>query len=375
MKFAVFFIVMVCTNMYVCKAQDRSSNFWHKPAANIGAANKGDTAYSPNTVIEDWDVDSLNSYLADGMNYTDGKLVVPIGGVYFIYAQFYHLNGHAMNVNVNNKQRLRIQSPTHPHKHELFAPTEKATWYRMNVNGTELEQIVEALKILYQSGWPRGLGYLKSQEATDLMIDTEGWLHKDPRQENRKRKLSPVYSGRSLLQSCTLQFLKRGIGPNALLSEGSSCDEFESNCALPSGEKARAACRCDEGSNTEGVVSPSELEALLRAHPAIEDAAVVGVSNPQIGELPMAYVVSKNEDELTEMEIMQYVDENVAPHKRLRGGVDFISTIPKAVNVTTISCHSYDIPVKIRENGRKLLPNVSCCFKKKNTVVYLDHLN
>ena len=46
----------------------------------------------------------------------------------------------------------------------------------------------------------------------------------------------------------------------------------------------------------------------------------------------MAYVVSKNEDELTEMEIMQYVDENVAPHKRLRGGVDFISTIPKAVN-------------------------------------------
>ena len=79
-------------------------------------------------------------------------------------------------------------------------------------------------------------------------------------------------------------------------------------------------------------VSPSELEVLLRAHPAIEDAAVVGVSDPQIGELPMAYVVSKNEDELTEMEIMQYVDENVAPHKRLRGGVDFISTIPKAVN-------------------------------------------
>ena len=39
-----------------------------------------------------------------------------------------------------------------------------------------------------------------------------------------------------------------------LLSEGSSCDEFESNCALPSGEKARAACRCDEGSDTEGVV-------------------------------------------------------------------------------------------------------------------------
>lgn len=68
-------------------------------------------------MIKDWDVDSLNSYLEGGMNYTDGKLVVPIDGVYFIYAQFYNLNGHAMDVNVNNKQRLRIQSPTHPQKH------------------------------------------------------------------------------------------------------------------------------------------------------------------------------------------------------------------------------------------------------------------
>lgn len=68
-------------------------------------------------VIKDWDIDSLNSYLTGGMNYTDGKLVVPISGVYFIYAQFYHLNGHSMDVNVNSKQRLRIQSPTYPHKH------------------------------------------------------------------------------------------------------------------------------------------------------------------------------------------------------------------------------------------------------------------
>ena len=46
----------------------------------------------------------------------------------------------------------------------------------------------------------------------------------------------------------------------------------------------------------------------------------------------MAFVVSKNEDELTEMEIMEYVDENAAPYKKLTGGVEFISTIPKAAN-------------------------------------------
>ncbi|XP_067023136.1 uncharacterized protein [Acropora muricata] len=46
-------------------------------------------------------------------------------------------------------------------------------------------------------------------------------------------------------------------------------------------------------------VSPSELETLLRSHPAIKGAVVVGVPDHQGGEVPMAYVVSKNDDELT----------------------------------------------------------------------------
>ena len=46
----------------------------------------------------------------------------------------------------------------------------------------------------------------------------------------------------------------------------------------------------------------------------------------------MAYVVSQNEEDLTEIEIMQYVDENAAPHKKLRGGVVFIPSIPKSAN-------------------------------------------
>ena len=79
-------------------------------------------------------------------------------------------------------------------------------------------------------------------------------------------------------------------------------------------------------------VSPSELESLLKAHPAVKDAAVIGVPDPDVGELPMAYIVSKNQDELTEIEIMEYVDENAAPYKKLRGGVEFILEIPKAPN-------------------------------------------
>ena len=46
----------------------------------------------------------------------------------------------------------------------------------------------------------------------------------------------------------------------------------------------------------------------------------------------MAYVVSKNEDDLTEFEVMEYVHENVAPYKKLRGGVEFISSIPQTID-------------------------------------------
>ena len=59
---------------------------------------------------------------------------------------------------------------------------------------------------------------------------------------------------------------------------------------------------------------------------------VLGVPDPEVGELPMAYIVSKNEQDVTEMEVIQYVDENAAPHKKLRGGVAFISSIPKSAN-------------------------------------------
>lgn len=46
----------------------------------------------------------------------------------------------------------------------------------------------------------------------------------------------------------------------------------------------------------------------------------------------MAYIVSENEEDLTEIEVMQYVDENAAPHKKLRGGVVFVSSIPKSAD-------------------------------------------
>lgn len=34
---------------------------------------------------------------------------------------------------------------------------------------------------------------------------------------------------------------------------------------------------------------PSQLETILKSHPGVEDAAVIGVKNEEYGELPRAY--------------------------------------------------------------------------------------
>ena len=73
-------------------------------------------------------------------------------------------------------------------------------------------------------------------------------------------------------------------------------------------------------------VAPAELEALLRQHPAVIDAAVVGRPDLAAGEIPTAYVVRAGE--VTDVELMTWVAERVAPHKRIRS-VTFLDVIPK----------------------------------------------
>ncbi|XP_068731609.1 uncharacterized protein [Montipora capricornis] len=108
-------------------------------------------------------------------------------------------------------------------------------------------------------------------------------------------------------------------------------------------------------------ISPSELETLLRAHPGIKDAVVVGIPDPEAGEVPMAYVVSKHDDELTEIEVMEYVDENAAPYKKLRGGVEFISAIPKNMDGQVLRAEL----VERQRNG-----NSSAVLRRRSSVLH-----
>jgi len=48
------------------------------------------------------------------------------------------------------------------------------------------------------------------------------------------------------------------------------------------------------------------------------------------GELPKAFVVKKADAQVTEEEIIHFVEERAAPYKKLKGGVQFINEIPKS---------------------------------------------
>jgi len=54
-------------------------------------------------------------------------------------------------------------------------------------------------------------------------------------------------------------------------------------------------------------ISPTELETVLFCHPAVADAGVGGVPDPDAGELPVACVVLKADGSASSDEIVQFV--------------------------------------------------------------------
>lgn len=126
-------------------------------------------------------------------------------------------------------------------------------------------------------------GYLNNKKATDEMIDPEGWLHTgDMGYVDEQGYLYIVDRIKELIKYKGLQ------------------------------------------------VPPAELEAILCSHDAVADAAVIGLPDPEAGELPKAYVSLKPGSSATPEELEKFVSSKVVSYKRLRGGVSFLRQIPRS---------------------------------------------
>jgi acyl-coenzyme A synthetase/AMP-(fatty) acid ligase len=79
-------------------------------------------------------------------------------------------------------------------------------------------------------------------------------------------------------------------------------------------------------------VAPAALEAILLAHPAVADAAVIGRADEEAGEIPTAVLVLRQPavgTRLAARTLMAYVAARVAPHEKIRR-VEFVTAIPKS---------------------------------------------
>jgi fatty-acyl-CoA synthase/long-chain acyl-CoA synthetase len=75
-------------------------------------------------------------------------------------------------------------------------------------------------------------------------------------------------------------------------------------------------------------IYPAEVEAVLHAHPAVRDAAVIGVPDAHWGESLKAVVALQPGGQATAEELMAWCGQELADYKRPRS-VDFVDELPR----------------------------------------------
>src|SRR5690606_16501437 len=74
-------------------------------------------------------------------------------------------------------------------------------------------------------------------------------------------------------------------------------------------------------------IYPSDLEAVVRRHPAVAEVAVVGVPSEKWGETPVAYVVKK--EAVSEEALLAWANERLGKTQRL-AAVRFLDALPRS---------------------------------------------
>ncbi len=135
--------------------------------------------------------------------------------------------------------------------------------------------------------WVRGpqvmKGYLNNPEATAETLDSDGWLH---------------------------------TGDVAILDEHGHVSIVD---------------RIKELIKYKGFqVAPAELEAVLVTHPAVADAAVIGIEDLEAGEVPKAFVVATpGAEPPTLADLQAHVSEHLATYKQVQA-MEVMDAIPKS---------------------------------------------
>jgi len=124
-------------------------------------------------------------------------------------------------------------------------------------------------------------GYWKDQEKTEKTIDKDGWVH----------------TGDMGYVDEEGYFFLAGRATDMIIRAGEN-------------------------------ISPEEVEAVLHAHPKLEEVAVIGVPDAEWGEVPMAVAVLKQGETATPEELMEYCRANLASFKRPRSVV-FADELPR----------------------------------------------
>ena len=78
-------------------------------------------------------------------------------------------------------------------------------------------------------------------------------------------------------------------------------------------------------------IAPAELEAVLLEHPAVREAAVIGLPDAEAGEIPRAYVALREGASVSDADLMAFANERVANYKAIRQLV-FVDGIPKTAS-------------------------------------------
>ncbi|NEX63567.1 class I adenylate-forming enzyme family protein [Noviherbaspirillum galbum] len=74
-------------------------------------------------------------------------------------------------------------------------------------------------------------------------------------------------------------------------------------------------------------IYPSDLEAVLRQHPAVQEAAVVGVPSTRWGETPVAFVVASGP--ATADELLEWANQRLGKMQRL-AAVELVGVLPRS---------------------------------------------